>query len=189
MNHSSNKVHQRPRRILSIIAGNTIQGAGMGLGCVFLWLSTYPNGVSIRVAAMIAGYLLIYFSSHSLTHFVIGRSGGIKFTHYSVGGSAHPSTYPPIIRQIFEHLPFFAVHADPGSLRAAAAIPTALMLGSGILGTALFSSLASLFAYRAQIPGSTGLLIFNLIWQASSLIAETRKGGDLGKAARAIRKG
>jgi hypothetical protein len=44
-----------------------------------------------------------------------------------------------------------------------------------------------LFAFRADVPGGLILLIFNLIWQVSSLIAEMRQGGDLAKAAQAFR--
>lgn len=47
---------------------------------------------------------------------------------------------------------------------------------------------AALFAYRAQTPGGTGLLVFNLIWQVSSLISEMRPSGDLGKAYKATKQ-
>jgi hypothetical protein len=51
----------------------------------------------------------------------------------------------------------------------------------------VFSSLAALFAFRADVPGGLSLLIFNVIWQISSLIAEMRQGGDLANAAKAFR--
>jgi hypothetical protein len=164
-----------------------IQAAGMGLGCAVLWLGTLPGAVFLRVAAMIAGYLLIYFSSHSSVHYLVGRAVGIRFSHYSVGGSAHASSYPPGVRQIFERLPFFAVHADPQSLKSAGPGAKACMFASGILGTVLFSSLAALFALRMNIPGGLYLMIFNVIWQVSSLISEMKPGGDLGKAIRALK--
>jgi hypothetical protein len=178
---------QEPRRMLSISAGNLIQATGVGLGCIFLWLGTLPGIAIVRVAAMIAGYLLVYFSSHSSIHYLVGRLAGIRFSHYSLGGSAHAASYPPGIRQIFERLPFFAVHSDPQSLKSAGSTARACMFASGILGTALFSSLAALFALRANIPGAVYLMIFNVIWQSSSLISEGRPGGDLGKAARALK--
>ena len=188
MSDASKNPQRKPRRILSISAGNLIQAGGIGLGCILLWLSSLPLSVLLRVAAMIAGYLLIYFSSHSLVHYLAGMAGGIKFTHYSIGGTSHPATFPPLIRPIFENTPFFAVHSDRDSLHSAGRFARALMFGSGIIATALFSTLASLYAFRAQIPGSTALLIFNAIWQVSSLIAESGQHGDLGKAASALRK-
>src|SRR5258705_13432510 len=111
MNTSSDKVQRRPRPTLSIVAGNITQGAGIVLGCALLYLATYPNSVFVCVFTMIAGYLLVYFSSHSLTHYIVGGLVGIKFTHYSVGGTSHPENFPAIMRPIFVSLPFFAVHA------------------------------------------------------------------------------
>jgi hypothetical protein len=187
MSNSLSKSNQNARKVLSIFRGNFIQGAGIVLGCVSLWFSIQPNNIPIRVTAMIAGYLLIYFTTHSSAHFLVGRLGGIKFTHYSVGGSSHASSYPPVIRQIFERLPFFAAHIDSQSLKRAHPTAKALMFGAGIVSTVLFCSLATLFAFRANVPGGSILLIFNLVWQVSSLIAEMRQGGDLSKAAKAFK--
>jgi hypothetical protein len=91
------------------------------------------------------------------------------------------------MRQIFERLPFLKAHTNSQSLGSANPTAQALMFGSGILSTVLFSSLAALFAFRANVPGGLSLLIFNVIWQVSSLIAEMRQGGDLAKAAKAFR--
>ena len=187
MSNTRSKSHRKARQVLSIFAGNLLQGAGLGLGCASLWFSTQPNSVPIRVSAMIAGYLLIYFTSHSSAHYVVGRLGGIMFTHYSVGGSSHASSYPPVMRQIFERLPFFTAHIDPQSLTSARPTAKTLMFGAGIVSTVLLCSLAALFAFRADVPGGLILLIFNVVWQVSSLIAEMRQGGDLAKAAKTFR--
>ena len=187
MNNALGKSNQNTRKILSIVAGNLIQGVGIGLGCVSLWFSTQPNNIPIRITAMIIGYLLIYFTSHSFAHFVVGWLGGIKFTHYSVGGSSHASSYPPVMRQIFERLPFFAAHTDSQSLKSAHPTAKALMFGAGIVSTVLCCSLAALFVFRTNVPGGLILLIFNVIWQVSSLIAEMKPGGDLAKAIKAFR--
>lgn len=167
MNDSLSKSSRNARRVFPIFAGNLIQGAGIGLGCILLWFSAQPNSAPLRVTAMIAGYLLIYFTSHSSAHYVVGRLGGIKFTHYTVGGSTHTSSYPPVMRQIFERLPFFAAHIDSQSLKSAYPIAKALMFGAGIVSTVLFCSLAVLFVFRAKVPGGLILLIFNVIWQVS----------------------
>jgi hypothetical protein len=184
VNNPLSESNRKARRALSILAGNIIQGLGIAFGCVLLWLSTQPNSVPFRVIVMIAGYLLIYFTSHSSMHYIVGRLGGIKFTHYLVGGSSHSSSYPPVMRQIFERLPFFAVHIDSQSLKSAQPTAKVFMFGAGILGTVLFCSLAALFVFRAHVPGGMILLIINVIWQVSSLIAEMRQGGDLAKAAK-----
>jgi len=187
MSNTLSKSNRKARQVLSISAGNLLQGAGLGLGCVSLWFSTQPNSVAIRVMAMIAGYLLIYFTSHSSAHYLVGRLGGIMFTHYSVGGSSHASSYPPVMRQIFERLPFFTAHTNSQSLMSADPSAKTLMFGAGIISTVLLCSLAALFVFRADVPGGLSLLIFNVVWQVSSLITEMRQGGDLAKAAKAFR--
>jgi hypothetical protein len=187
MSNTPNKSNRKARQALSIFAGNLLQGVGFGLGCAALWFSTQPNSVLVRVMTMIAGYLLIYFTSHSSAHYLVGRWGGIRFSHYSIGGSSHASIYPPVMRQIFERLPFLKVHTDSQSLKSANPTAKALMFGAGIVSTVVASSLAALFAFRADVPGGFSLLIFNVIWQVSSLIAEMRQGGDLAKAAKAFR--
>ena len=186
MSNTLSKSNRKTRRVLSIFAGNLLQGAGFGLGCVSLWFSTQPNSAMIRVIAMIAGYLLIYFTSHASAHYLVGRLGGILFSHYSVGGSSHASSYPPVMRQLFERLPFLKAHTNSQSLKSANPTAQALMFGAGIVSTVVVSSLAALFAFRADVPGGLSLLIFNVIWQVSSLIAEMRQGGDLAKAAKAF---
>ena len=187
MSNTLSKSGRKARHVISVRAGNLLQAAGLGLGCVSLWFSTQPNSVLIRVTAMIAGYLLIYFTSHSSAHYLVGRLGGIRFSHYSVGGSSHASSYPPVVRQIFERLPFLKAHTNSQSLKSADPTAQALMFGAGIVSTVVLSSLAALFAFRADVPGGLSLLIFNVIWQGSSLIAEMRPGGDLAKAAKAFR--
>jgi hypothetical protein len=185
MENSSMKQTKKPRRVVSIPAGNLIQLTWMVLGGCLLYISTQPSGP--RTIAMIVGYLMIYFSTHSSSHYVVGRLVGIKFTHYSLGGSSHASNFPPVMRQIFEHLPFFAAHADPMSLKAASPTARALMFAAGLVGTVVFSTLATLCAYYARVPGATIFLIFNIFWQIGTIITETRPGGDLAKARKALR--
>ena len=187
MSNTLSESNRKARQVLSIFAGNLLQGAGFGLGCVSLWFSTQLNSVPIRIMAMIAAYLLIYFTSHASAHYLVGRLGGIMFSHYSVGGSSHASSYPPVMRQIFERLPFLKAHIDSQSLKSADPTAKALMFGAGIVSTVVFCSVAAWFAFRADVPGGLSLLIFNVIWQVSSLIVEMRQGGDLAKAAKAFR--
>lgn len=136
---------------------------------------------------MIAGYLLVYFNSHSLAHYAAGRLTGMTFKHYSVGGSSHASSYPPPIRAVFQGLPFFAVTTDPVSMKSAGSYAKAFMFSAGIISTVVFCTYGAFMAYQAQAPGAPALLIFNLIWQISSLIAESRSSGDIGKAFHAIK--
>jgi hypothetical protein len=189
MSHSVSKSMHKPRQTMPIAAGNGLQIAGIGLGCVLLWFSANPISAlsTTRTVAMTAGYILIYFATHSLSHYGVGRVVGITFTHYSVGGSMHAASYPPILRQFFAHMPFFAAHTDARSLQSAPPRAQAVMFGAGIVGTILFCSLAALFVFLAHVSGAAILFGFNAVWQVSALITELRIGGDLAKAAKALR--
>jgi hypothetical protein len=178
----------RTRHILSIFAGNTIQITGIVLGTILFWISAQSISTSVRITAMIVGYLLIYFNSHSLAHFAVGQLAGIRFRHYSIGGSSHASSYPSILRGVFERLPFFAAHTNPVSMRAARPFAKAFMFTAGVTSAVVLCTIGALFAYRANTPGGSALLVFNIIWQVSSLIAEMQSSGDLGKAFNAIKE-
>lgn len=179
---------RRSRRVVSIAAGNTIQITGILLGIGFFWISAQPISTGSRVAVMLTGYLFLYFNSHSLMHYSAGKLVGLQFRHYSIGGSSHAASYPRLMRWIFERLPFFAVHTEPASMKAARPAAKAFMFSAGILGTVVFCTLGAIYAYRAHSPGALALLIFNGIWLISSLIAEFRSSGDLGKAFNLLKK-
>ncbi|BCX05539.1 MAG: hypothetical protein KatS3mg053_3477 [Candidatus Roseilinea sp.] len=174
------------RARLSIAAGNAIQGTMLAGGIAALALSTSDAAIPARTVSMIAGYLLIYFGAHAPAHWLVGRLAGIRFTHYSIGGATHAALYPPGMRQLFERLPFFAVHVDKTSLRTASPLGQAMMFGAGMTSSALLCTLAAAWCAVGGAPGGVVLLIANAIWFAGALVAEMRTRGDYAKAAQAL---
>ena len=174
------------RARLSIAAGNVTQGA-MLLGGVGLLTASAGNSAAwLRLAAMLGGYLLVYFSTHAAAHWLVGRLLGIAFTHYTIGGSTHAGAYPPGLRQVFARLPFFAVHADRASLRAASPVAQAMMFGAGMTSSVILCTLAALWCAVGGAPGGAALLLANLAWFAGALVAEARTRGDYAKASDAL---
>ncbi len=174
------------RARLSITAGNAVQGVMLAGGVAALALSMSGVAIEFRIAGMIAGYLLIYFSVHAAAHWLVGRLVGIRFTHYSIGGTTHATAYPPGMRQLFVRLPFFAAHVDRASLRAASPIAQAIMFGAGMTSSAFLCTLAATWCAIGGAPGGIALLAVNTMWFAGALIAETRTRGDYAKAAQAL---
>jgi hypothetical protein len=169
----------------TIVQGNLIQAVLLGAGVALLWLCTQSIATALQVITMLAGYLLVYFSTHASAHWLVGRLAGIRFTHYSVGGSTHASAYPPSMRQVFERLPFFAAHADKTSLQAASPIAQAVMFGAGMTSSVACCTLAALWCWQMRVPGGFALFIVNAIWFAAAIFAEMRQG-DYAKAERAL---
>ena len=95
-------------RRLSIVAGNTVQIAGVIAACAALALarSTHSKPAAIVAVMMIAAWLLLYFFCHGIAHWAVGRLLGIRFAFYTVGGTGNPEGYPAGMRWVFEHLPF-----------------------------------------------------------------------------------
>src|SRR5690349_9505039 len=90
---------------LSITAGNILQAGGILAACLALQTSRSARSPAIAISAMLLAWILLYFCSHAIAHWLIGRAVGIRFRFYTVGGTGNPEGWPPGLRWIFEHLP------------------------------------------------------------------------------------
>ncbi len=174
------------RARLSIAAGNVIQGAMLASGIAALALSTSDATSGLRAIGLVVGYALVYFSVHAPAHWLVDRLVGIRFTHYSIGGTTHPAAYPPGMRWLFEHLPFFAAHVERASLRVASPIGRAMMFGAGITSSLVLCTLAASWCAIGGAPGGTMLLVAHVLWFAGALVGELRTRGDYARAAEAL---
>jgi hypothetical protein len=176
-------MQRKVRARLTIAQGNAVQCAMALGGIALVWVSAVAGPAIVAVVALASGYLLIYFSTHAPAHWLVGRLAGIRFTHYSIGGSTQASAYPPGMRQVFERLPFFAVHSDKASLRAASPLARALMFGAGMTSSVLCCTLVGIWAVGAGVPGAAILLAASTLWFLAAVVSEARQG-DYAKAGR-----
>src|SRR4029453_17919236 len=91
---------------LSIAMGNSLQIAGFVAAYFALIISRSTNSTAVAVASMLLAWLLLYFSSHAIAHWLVGRLVGIRFLFYTVGGTSNPGVWPFGVRWVFMHLPF-----------------------------------------------------------------------------------
>src|SRR5580658_1938194 len=179
---SRRKVFQR----VSIVNGNIIQIAGLTAACVFLALARSTHSKPAAVAAMIAAWLLLYFFCHGIAHWAVGRLLDIRFAFYTVGGAGNPAGYPPALRWLFEHLPFFGVQTEKASMQKASPTAKAIMWSAGVTSSAIVPTLGALCAWRAAVPASLPFLVFALFWAIGTLSSNWRsRTGDYAKARRA----
>src|SRR5262245_59958801 len=89
---------------LSISAGNAIQTAGIVTAYCALRESRSTRLTAIAVASMFLAWLLLYFSSQAIAHWLVGRMVGIRFLFYTVGGTGNPGGWPLGVRWVFMHL-------------------------------------------------------------------------------------
>jgi hypothetical protein len=182
-----------PWLTLSVAQGNTIQVGGL-LGATTLALYAGREGARGEGGGsgrwmIVASRLLVYFSEHAFSHWVVGRAVGIRFTGYGLHGTSHPHLYPPGARFLFSHLPLLSARVDPSSLKVASSTARAAMYAAGTIGTVLVGLAIPAYAGRRGISGARGLLVASGgVTNAFVLLSEAlRSGGDLNRAWRALR--
>jgi hypothetical protein len=142
----------------------------------------------MAVITMLLAWVLLYFSSHAIAHWLVGRVVGIRFLYYTVGGTGNPEGWPPGIRWIFERLPFLGVQTEKLSMQNVSPGRRALMWSAGVTSSAVVPTLGAFCAWRSGVPGSGWFLLFALGWALGTLASNwTSRTGDYSKARRALR--
>ena len=187
MNASTSLPQRRIVARLSILAGNTLQIAGLAAAIAALALARSTPSKSAAVIAMLAAWLLLYFFCHGIAHWAVGRILGIRFAFYTVGGTGNPEGYPAGMRWVFEHLPFFGVQTDKASMQEASPRAKAIMWSAGVTSSAVVPTLGAFCTWRAGVPGSKVFSIFAVFWAIGTLASNWRsRTGDYSKARRAL---
>jgi len=172
---------------LSIAMGNTLQTAGIVGACLALMVSRSTHSTAGAVASMLLAWLLLYFFSHAIAHWLAGRLLGIRFLFYTVGGTGNPEGWPWGVRWIFEHLPFFGVQTDKVSMQSVSPGAKALMWSAGVTASAIIPTFAALCAWLSAVPWSGWFCLFASGWALGTLASNwTSRTGDYAKARRAL---
>ena len=173
---------------LSVAQGNTIQVFGLLGAAALAWHAGRKRAGG--TPWMLASRLLAYFTEHALSHWLVGRALGIRFTGYGLHGTSHPRTYPPGARWVFSHLPLLSARVDPASLRAASPAARAAMYAAGTVGTVLVGLAIPAYAGWRGVAGARGLLVASGgVTNVFVVLSEAlRSGGDLSRAWRALRE-
>jgi hypothetical protein len=172
---------------LSISVGNALQIAGIlgaGLG---LKATRSAHSAAIAVVETLLAWVLLYFCSHAIAHWLVGRALGIRFLFYTAGGTGNPAGWPPGLRWIFEHLPFLGVQTEKLSMQAASPAARALMWSAGVTSSAILPTLGAFWAWHNGVPWGGGFFLFALFWGLGTLASNwTSATGDYSKARRAL---
>ena len=172
---------------LSITVGNIVQTGGIVAAGFALWVSRSTRSTAMAVTAMLLAWVLLYFSSHAIAHWLVGRIVGIRFLFYTVGGTANPEGWLPGLRWIFEHLPFFGVQTEKLSMQNASPGGRALMWSAGVTSSAIIPSLSAFVAWRSGVPSSGWFCLLALGWALGTLASNwTSRKGDYSKARKAL---
>src|SRR5438445_13514107 len=102
---------------LSVVGGDSVQIAGLVAAYLSLSAARSAHSIAAAVAAMVVGWVLLYFCCHAIAHWVVGRILGIRFASYTLGGTGNPEGWPAGLRWLFDHLPFFGVQTEKASFQ------------------------------------------------------------------------
>jgi hypothetical protein len=172
---------------LSIAAGNSLQAGGIVGACFALRASRSAHSTAIAVIAMLLSWVLLYFCSHAIAHWLVGRVVGIRFLFYTVGGTGNPEGWPPGLRWIFERLPFLGVQTEKLSMQNASPGARAVMWSAGVTSSAIVPTCAAFWAWRSGVPWSKLFFLFAVFWALGTLASNwTSRSGDYAKARRAL---
>jgi hypothetical protein len=172
---------------LSIAAGNALQIGGLALACVALVFAGSSRSAPAATAFMILGWVLLYFCCHAIAHWFVGRLLGIRFAHYTIGGTGNPEGWPVGLRWVFEHLPFFGVQTEKASMQNASPAAKAIMWSAGVTSSAVVPALGAFWAWRSAVPGGRWFFLGAVFWSMGTLSSNWRsRTGDYAKARRAL---
>jgi hypothetical protein len=172
---------------LSITAGNAVQAGAILAAYFALRVAQSAHSPTTAISTWLLAWVLLYFSCHAMAHWVVGRVVGIRFLRYTVGGTANPEGWPPGLRWIFEHLPFFGVQTEKASMQNAGPAARAAMWAAGVTSSAVVPTLAMLWAWRSRVPGGGLFFLFATLWALGTLASNwTSRTGDFSKARRAL---
>lgn len=172
---------------LSITAGNTVQIAGLIAALLALAAARSAHSRAAGILGILVAWILLYFFCHAIAHWVIGRILGIRFAFYTVGGTGNPAGWPPGLRWLFEHLPFFGVQTEKASMQNASPTAKAIMWSAGVTSSAVVPTLGIFWAWQSGVPGSKLFFLFALGWAVATLASNwTSRTGDYSKARRAL---
>jgi hypothetical protein len=177
------RVFARP----SIAVGNAVQTGGILAAYFALRAAQSAHSSVTAVTNLLLAWVLLYFSCHAIAHWLVGRVVGIGFRHYTIGGTANPEGWPPGLRWIFEHLPFFGVQTEKLSMQNANPRARAVMWAAGVTSSAVTPTLAVFWAWRSGVPGSGLFFLVAIFWALGTLASNwTSRTGDFSKAKRAL---
>lgn len=180
-------VRRRVFTRMSIAVGNLVQAGGILTACFALDASRTASSRGTAVLMMFLAWVLLYLFSHAIVHWLVGRAAGIRFQFYTVGGTGNPEGWPPGLRWIFEHLPFFGVQTEKSSMQAASPRGKALMWSAGVTSSAVLPTFGAFVAWRFRVPHSGLFLLFAVFWAVGTLASNwTSRIGDYSKARRAL---
>ncbi|MEM4302182.1 MAG: hypothetical protein QXF36_02135 [Candidatus Caldarchaeum sp.] len=170
---------------ISLAAGNLISILGTAAAYILLWLQPLqiPGG---RLVTGLISFLLLWFFTHDLAHYVVGKLAGIRFSNYYIGLSNIVRLN--ILPKPFKTLPVaLGIKIDRANTRASPR-GYAAMYAAGPIASMLFPLTVPIIMLSSN-PNSLAAQILLLIAIANIIFTSifSPKAGCIAKARKALR--
>jgi len=176
----------RPRRIINLWVGNTIEVAGITISFILLFSLNFLTDILLKFLVIVISWMCFWYFPHGLAHFIVGRILGIRFLYYFVGRSSLIKMRLPLVTSILGVVPVLGIKIDKASTLNISRVRLAVMYASGVLASMLcplIPFIYSLIYLEYIITVFIGVITFgNMIFT----IYFSSKVGDFSKAIRAL---
>ena len=169
----------RPFYILSLNTGNLIETTGTGLAIAGLFLANGVREPTSNLIVLVALWVCLWYFPHCLVHFIVGRIGGIAFTHYVVGKSALVKFRLPYLTKLLSYLPVLGIRTERSSLSRSTPKVRKLMFQSGAYASMLLPNLTVLDSLIYSAPTTSALLILMSVVNVAVTLYYSPRAGDM----------
>ena len=166
---------------IPLAIGNLIEILGTSFAFYLIYAASDIGAVAVRFLFYLLSWMCLVFFPHCLTHFIVGRLVGIRFTHYSLGKSGVARLRMPFVSAIASKAPLLTLRVDRTSLSSASRGGRAVMFASGATASMImpfYAAVASL--QHLPIP----LIIFLIVLSVANLIFDfyySPRAGDISR--------
>ena len=175
------------KRILPIWLGNTIEAMGILVGIGFLFSINLMAHPVLRFITTLASMVCFWYFPHCLSHFIIGRALGIRFTHYRITKSSLAKLKSPFFLSLLLSFPTLGLVIDKNSLSRTVPLRRAMMHSSGVIASMLLPAIPLIYSL-SKMPSWVNLLLFFLFtFNLFFSLYASSKAGDLRRARRALK--
>lgn len=169
------------RTKIPLAIGNLIEILGTSFAFYLIYAASDIGAVAVRFLFYLISWGCLVFFPHCLTHFIVGRLVGIRFTDYSLGKSGIAKLRMPFVNAIASKAPVLTLRIDRTSLRTVSRGGRAVMFASG----AVASMILPFFAAVASFPHlPMNLTVFLIVLSVANLIFDfyySPRAGDISR--------
>lgn len=171
-----------PRIDMPLWLGVGVEALGITASMIMLLQVAPSNNYPSNLLLLLASFLLLWYFPHSLSHFIVGRAVGIKFSSYYLAASSMSRLDNPLLNRIGWMMPMLGVRIDRSSLRRVSPRRRSAMYAAGVITSLLAPLLTIYTSFSIGAPILALLLI--VIWVSNAIFTLyfSSKVGDISRA-------